>query len=147
MGRPLATPGVYGREQPIECLAEERDAVFEQPIGHLGERNPERSSVRESRARVLDVLFETRPQPAVIAERLERRRRDRVDRVAADQLFNVAHVAIERILGARARPEKPLWMRALGGERLPLARAAQGEIALVGELRVGDRNLSEEVRQ
>ena len=36
-----ASPLVYRREQAIERLAEERDAVFEQPVGHVVEGDPD----------------------------------------------------------------------------------------------------------
>ena len=142
-----ASPLVDRREQAIEGLAEERDAVFEQPVGHVIERDSDALERGDRRTRVLDVVFEARPQPAVIAEGLERRWRNRVDRVTADQLFNVAHVAIAWVLGTGARPEETLWMRSPGREPLPLGGTAERQVALIGELRVGNRDCSEEVRQ
>ena len=138
---------VHRREQAIEGLAEERDAVFEQPVGHVVEGDSDALERGETRTRVLDVVFKARPKSAVIAEGFERRRRNRVDRVTADQLFNVANVAIAWILGTGACPEQTLWMRSLGGEPLPLGGTAERQVALIGELGVGDRNCSEEVRQ
>src|SRR5687768_9650810 len=87
-----APPLPYCREQTIEGLAEEGDAVVEQPVGHVVEGDSDAFERGETRTRVLDVVFEARPQSAVFAEGLERRWRNRVDRVTSDQLLNVAHV-------------------------------------------------------
>ena len=38
-------------------------------------------------------------------------------------------------------------MRSLGRESLPLGGAAERQVALIGELRVGNRDCSEEIRQ
>ena len=88
------------REQSIEGLAEKRDAVVEQPVGDLVQRDADPAERRDRCPRVLDAVFEADPHPAVITEGLERRWRHRVDGVAADQLLNVAHVPVARILGA-----------------------------------------------
>ena len=72
----------------------------------------------------IDVFGQAVAQLAVIAECVERRRRDGVDGVRADQFFDVEHVAVLRILGAGAGPQQALRLRALGRERLP-ARAAK----------------------
>ena len=60
---------------------------------------------------------------AVIAEGVHGGRRNGVDRIGTDQLFNVQHIAIFWILGAGAGPEQPLCLRALCGQRFP-ARAS-----------------------
>ena len=77
---------------------------------------------------------------AVVAERVHRRRRHGVDRVAADQLLDIEHVAIGLVLGAGARPQQALRPRALGARAPASARSATMRlIALIGELGVGDR--------
>ena len=55
----------------------------------------------------------------MILERLDRLERHRVHRVGADQLLDVEHVAVRRILRRRRRPQAPLVARALAGEVLP----------------------------
>ena len=61
---------------------------------------------------------------AVIAERVERRGRHRVDGVRADQLLDIEHVAVGLVLGAGARPQQPLRLGALRAPALP-TRAAR----------------------
>ena len=61
---------------------------------------------------------------AVIAEGVKGGRRNGVNRVGADQFFDVEHVAILRVLGAGAGPQQPLRLRALCRKRLP-ARSAE----------------------
>ena len=63
----------------------------------------------------VDVFGETVAQLAVVAERVESGRRNRVDGVRADQFLDVHDVAILGILGAGAGPQNTLRLRALGG--------------------------------
>ena len=79
----------------------------------------------------------------MIAERVQGCRRNSVDSVRTDQFFEVHHVAVRRILGAGARPQDTLRLRALGRERLPARRREYFLIRLVGQLAVGDGNLAE----
>ena len=99
-----ASTPVYCCEQAIERLAEERDAIFEQPVRRVAEGDTHALERDDSRTRVLDAVFKACANSAVIAEGFERRWRNRVDRVTANQLLNVANVAISWILGTRACP-------------------------------------------
>ena len=83
----------------------------------------------------------------MIAKGLERRGRNRVHRVSPDQFLDIADVAVPRILGAGARPQETLRMRALGGQSLPSRRAAEFKVALVRELGVGNRHVPKKARQ
>ena len=65
--------------------------------------------------------------------------RHRVHGVGADQLLDVEHVAVGRVLGRGRGPERPLHARALRGERLPARPGERLLEVLVGELRVRDR--------
>ncbi len=85
--------------------------------------------------------------PAVIPEGVKCGRRDRIDRVGADQLFHVEGVAVGRILRARARPEQPLRLRASGSQRFPARRRDDRLVPLVGELRIRNRNLTLQAAQ
>ena len=138
---------IYRREQTIEGLTEEREAVFEQPVCHVVEGDSDALERGDTRARVVEVVFNTCPRSAVIAEGLQGGWRDRVDRVTANQLFDVANVAIARILGTGACPQEALGLRAHGCESLPFGGSTEREVALIGELGVGDRDCSEEIRQ
>ena len=91
-----ASPSRFARraaQQLVERLVEQPHAVGQQPVGDLVERDAE--PVRASPA---SPARRRRPRSsvgrarAVVAERVERRRRHRVDRVRADQRLDVEHV-------------------------------------------------------
>jgi hypothetical protein len=130
------------REQFTVSVGEQAHAVLDQPAGDRVERNAGVFQSGEGGARLLHVLFETETRPAVSPEGVECRRRDRVDRVGADQLLDIERVAVGRILRAGARPEQPLRLRASGGQRLPARRRDDRLVPLVGELRIRNRNLT-----
>src|SRR5258706_15477093 len=82
--------------------------------------------IYSNRLYLLEQAFRRRDSPvdrlldnSVITERLDRGGRHRVDRIRADQLFDVHHVAVFRVLGARASPERALHTRSLLDERFP----------------------------
>src|SRR3546814_2145821 len=78
---------------------------------------------------------------AMIAERIQRCRRHRVDGIRANQLFDIQRVAVRRVLGAGAGPQQTLWPRArLLRELLPARRREDVAVVLVGPPRIGDRN-------
>ena len=84
---------------------------------------------------------------AVVLEGRDRLVRHRVDGLGRDQLLDVHHVAVVRVLRRGRRPEAALLRRALALEVLP-ARAGVGlEPVLVGELRVRDRELAPSARR
>ena len=76
----------------------------------------------------------------MIAEGIERRRWNGIDGVRPDQFLDVKHVPIIRILGAGARPQHALGLRALGGQRLPARRRKDALVGFVGQLAVRDRD-------
>src|SRR5437660_5031001 len=80
----------------------------------------------------VDPLLETWPRPAVVAERVEGRGRHRVDRVPADQGFDVVDVREGGVLGARARPEQPLGVSTTVGEAFPARAGEELLVELVG---------------
>ena len=90
----------------------------------------------------VQILFEARPKSAVIAERVHCPRWHSVDRVGADQLLDIEHVAVFGILGAGARPKQPLRARALGTELLPARPGEETLVALIRQLGVCDRHLA-----
>ena len=92
---------------------------------------PVRSSSRLARGR------------AVVAEGRERLDRQGVDRVGSNQLLDVQHIAIAGILDAGAGPQEALPASALGFQGLPARAGEDPLVDLVGDARVGDRDLSE----
>ena len=93
-------------------------------------------------AGVVDIFFEAVARLAVVAERIERRRRHGVDGVGADQFLDIEDVAVVLVLGAGGSPQQPLRLGALGGEFLPAGTCEQALVILIGHLRVGDRDLA-----
>src|SRR2546422_9609153 len=82
--------------------------------------------------------------PAVLAERIEGRRRNRVHGVRPDQLLNVDNVAVGGVLRAGAGPEQPLRLSSLCRERLPPRAAINLLVALVCPPGVGDGHLADD---
>ena len=80
------------------------------------------------------------PHGAVILEELQRLRRQRVDRVRADQRIHVQHIGVRRIFGARAGPQETLGLGSGGGNGAPPLPVQQVAEPRVGELRVRDRD-------
>ena len=70
------------------------------------------------------------------------RRRHGVDRVGADQLLDIKHVAVVLVLGAGRGPQQPLRFCTLGRELVPARAGKQPLVFLIGELGVGDRDLA-----
>ena len=98
-----------------------------------------RAAARASSTPSRTVSPRTSPWSWNASTRLERHR---VHGVGADQLLDVHHVAVGRVLGRGRRPERPLHGRARRGERLP-ARAREGLLEVpVRELRVRDPELA-----
>ena len=64
-----------------------------------------------------DIGGQRRLDDAVVLERLERLHRHRVHGLGADQLFDVEHVAVLRVLRAGRAPQEPLRHHALLRER------------------------------
>ncbi len=76
----------------------------------------------------------------MIAEGLERRRRNGIDGVRPNHFLNVKHVAVIRILGAGACPQHALGLRALGGQRFPARRRKDLLVGFVRQFAVRDRD-------
>src|SRR6266481_4206021 len=77
----------------------------------------------------------------MLTERINRRRRNRVHGVLPDELFDVKHVAIVRILGAGAGPQQALRLRAFSRKGFPTRAAEKFLIFFVSEPGVRDRHL------
>ena len=73
----------------------------------------------------------------MVLERFQSGRRQRVDRVGSDQLLDVQHVAVARVLGAGACPQRPLHLRTTRFERLPRGAAEDVQEPPMGQLGIG----------
>ena len=97
--------------------------------------------------RKVNVLVEAAPHLAVLAESGQGRGRHSVHRVGTYQLFDVVRVRIARILRRGARPEAPLRAGAGLAQLVPARSGEELLVVLVGQLRVGDGGLAEELVQ
>ena len=79
---------------------------------------------------------------AMVAKSIESGGRDRIDRLRADQLFHVNHVAVGGILAAGAGPQHPLRLRAMRSQGLPCRAAENFFVEPIGELGIGNRHLA-----
>src|SRR5579872_6503022 len=90
-----------------------------QPIRNLIERYAERLKLAQLALGARDVFGDRVAKAPMIPERDGGRWWHGVDRVRPDQLVDVHHVAVFRILCAGARPKEPLRPRAFCFQRLP----------------------------
>ena len=137
--------GALVRDRAVELVGgirEQLDAVLDQFGRDRIERDAGPFELGEDVSRVLDIFLEAVARLAVIAEGVERRRRHGVDRVGADQLLDIEHVAIVLVLGAGRGPQQPLRFCAPGRKLVPARPGKQLLVFLIGELRVGDGDLA-----
>ena len=132
----------HRQQQRIGRIGKQFHAVLDEVPGHAGKIEPQAVHLGHYAARLVEVLGQRRPDVAVIAERVHRRRRDGIDRVAADQFLDVEHVAVGLVLHAGAGPEQPLRVGACGFQRFPALGLDQVLVGDVGHLRVRDRHLA-----
>jgi len=123
-------------------IREQFDAILDQFGGDRIERDAGFLEFCQHALRILDIFFETVARDAMIAEGVERRRRHGVDRVRADQFFDVKHVAVILVFRAGRGPQQPLRLGALFLEAFPARARKQMLVFLIGELGVGDRDLA-----
>ena len=97
----------------------------------------------EDPLRLVEVPLERGRDLAVVLERLDRLLGHRVHGLGADQLLDVHHVAVLRVLRRGRGPEAALRACApFACQRLPALAREELLVALVGELRVRDRELA-----
>jgi len=127
----VATRRVFldGGQERVEGIGKEFDAIGGELIRDLFHRDACGGQIRHGLAGTREAFSEALVRLAVIAEGIERRRRNGVDCVRADEFFHIDHIAIVGIFCAGARPEDALGLRSFGGEGFP---ADTGENALVG---------------
>ena len=103
--------------------------------------------LHEQLVRLVDVLDDgVAANLAVVLKRLDRLERHRVHGVRPDQLLDVDHVAVVRVLRRRRRPEAALLRCALPARNSQRGRRRTSPGSAVGELRVRDRELALQLR-
>src|SRR6266511_3788565 len=85
-----------------------------------------------------DLAFDRRRDTAVVFERGQGRLGQSRDGVRADQLLDVAHVAIRRVFRGRRGPERTLWRFTVRAQRVPARTGEYLLEVLVGKLGAGD---------
>ncbi len=140
-GRRCGLRGVssHGREKLVESLGEKFYSFFGQLVGSRFHRDPGALERIHGLLRRRNIFFEARARLSVVAECVVGGRRNRVHRVRPDQFLDVQNIRELGILRACAGPEYALRLRALGGKGCPSRPAENFLVALVGQLRVGDR--------
>src|SRR3954462_2998994 len=134
------------RADPVEQLRERvgelLHALAVESLDHVVVVDARLRDLVEDAVRLVDVPLQGRRDLAVVLEGLDRLLRHGVHRLRADQLLDVDDVAVVGVLRRRGRPEAALFPRALRLESLPARAGVELLVALVGELRVGDRELA-----
>ena len=96
--------------QLVERLAEFCDTFVLELLRYLVDADAEFRQLVQHPSGLRDFLFDTVFRFAVVAVGIEGFDRDRVHRIPSDERFNVLHIAVIRVLRARAGPEQPLGM-------------------------------------
>ncbi len=139
-------PTLDDRAQILERLRERLDALFLQFLADLDQIDSDRRQPLDDVARFRDAFLERRTRLTVVAERIHRRRRHRVDRVGADEFLDVLDVAVRVILGAGACPQRPLRTPTFCAHVFEASAAEKFLVALVDEPRVRDRRFAHQRR-
>src|SRR5215207_4620402 len=136
----LVEPG----DEPVHGLLERVDALYQQGLGDVAHVEPGVGELLE----VLGGIDVARHalHLEMVGARLERVHRHRVHRVRADELLDVLHVGVLRVLGARRRPQGPLGEGASSGELVPAVAGVDLLEALVRGTGVRHRGDALELR-
>src|SRR3954454_5120999 len=111
--------GFETRDQLVERLAERSNTFLFQGVSYIGHVDADTGEVGEHPARLVHSLVDGALEPTVILEVVEGLIRHRVHRLRSDEFVHVQGVGVGRVLGGRRRPQRTLYGRTLGGQRLP----------------------------
>ena len=134
-------------EEIVEGLGEGFDALVDQRAGDAGEIEAEALGFGQGVFGAVDIFGQRGAHGAVVAKGVHGGGRHGIDGFVADQLFDVENVGVGFVLGAGAGPEEALRVCALFLEGLPAGRGHHLEIMLVGQLGVGDGDLTADCLQ
>ena len=139
--------GVDAVEQGAEVGGEGVEPLCEQLVGGAPDVDAGAGEARHHLVRLRHcALVDAARGVPVVGEREERGLRHRVDGVGGDQLVDVEHIGIGRVLRACRGPERALHARPGGGEPLPARSAEVRQEALVGDAGVRDGGAPGELR-
>ena len=126
-------------EQIIRRIGKELHAVLDEMLGHAWQIQAQPFGFRQDVPRLFQPLAQRVLGTAMRAEGIHGRGRHGVDRIAADQLLDVQHIAIGLVLGAGAGPEQALRIGARCRQLLP-ALGGHFLVPGIGLLGIGDRH-------
>ncbi len=137
--RKLANLLVRARDQLEVRVGERLHALHLQLLRHRRHVDPDGRQAIERGVGFGDARFEGQPRFAVLLERDNRLWRHGVDGFWSDQLLDIDDVAVGGILGAGARPEAALCLRAGRLEGREARPVKDLQVFLVGQPGVRDR--------
>ena len=128
-----------GAEQFVERIRELLNALDNQFVGDLLQRDAVALQFGDHRASRLDVVLDgVGFRLPVVTESVHRRRRNGVHGVAADQRLDIHRIFVGRIFGTRGSPEQSLRPCARRRQTLPARPGEQRLVANVSEFCVGN---------
>src|SRR5215469_16018595 len=98
----------YCSQQLVESFFEEPNAIGSELVGDFVDRDSQISEIAHHLLRAIEVFGQSLARLAMIPECVERRRRNRIDRVRPDHLLHVENVWIRGVFRAGASPQHPL---------------------------------------
>src|SRR5215510_2462989 len=141
-GRELAALGANAVEQLGERVDELLDAFLLQHTNDVVVVDARFGELVEEEPRRVEAFLKRQRDLTVVLEGADRLVGHRVDSLGADQVVDVEHVAVGRVLRRRRGPEAPLPPGACGGESGPALAGENLLVALVGKLGVRDREFA-----
>ena len=138
---------LYRLQKFVESFFKQPNPVFGELTGYLIDGNANLGQRFHRLFRSIHVFRKAQSRMSVIAERIQRCRRNRVDRIRPDQFFHVENVSVGWILGAGARPKHSLSLGSQRSQLLPARSAEDRLIKLISQFSVCDRYLAQQALQ
>src|ERR1051326_5052841 len=129
-------------KQLMEGIGELLHAFILELLGHLVIVDADVLKGVKFRVSLRDALFDTKARLAVIFEVLNSFQRHRIHGVQANEFLRIEHIAVCRIFGTGASPQRPLYMSALLLEFLETRRVKEALELLVDDTGIGDGGLA-----
>ena len=130
-------------EQFRDRIREQLHPVDLEVVGHFVHVDADAGQLAQHLAGAVHVLEQTRPYLAVLFEGHHGLLRHGIDRFRADQLLDVHHVAVVRILGTGAGPQAALHPSTMFPESGEFRFVEDALERLVRHFRVGDGSFAE----
>src|SRR5579859_6586652 len=129
---------IHGGDQLVEGIVKELDGFVQKLASDVLHGDSGLFKIGHSLVSRGEIGVERTADDTVIAEGVHGGRRNRVDGLRADQLFDIENIAILWIFGAGAGPEQALRMCAASGQSAPARAGDHLLIPAIRLLGVGD---------